>query len=374
MIYLDYAASCVPFPEAVAEAGRVAGEVFGNPGALHRAGCDARRVLQESRLLLARLTNVRPEEIFFTSGGTESNNWAIEAGCAGSGKRHILCSAAEHSSVLEPVRRMEKKGYTVTYLPPDRQGIHTPEAVEAALRPDTVLLCIHGVNNETGVVQDVQALARVARSHRVRYFCDGVQSFGHVGQALDRADLVSLSAHKLGGPRGVGCLILRQPLVPKPMLLGGGQEFGARSGTENLPGIAGFALAAQLSLQELEQEQRRLTELRQLLERELLRSCPGLEIAGAGAPRSSILSCRFPGLSAEEAVMRLDLAGVCASPGAACAARAGEPSHVLRAMGYSPEEAAQFVRFSLGRNTTREEILETAAITARIYQERRCPL
>lgn len=370
MIYLDYAASSIPFPQVAEAVSRTALECFGNPGTLHAAGASARQILQKSRFILAQSTDVRPEEIFFTSGGTESNNWALHCTAGIPGKKHILCSAAEHSSVLEPLERMQQIGYNVTYLAPDSRGIIHPEAVEAALQPDTVLLCVQAVNNETGVIQDVAALADVAHRHGVRYLCDAVQSFGHVIQPLHRADYVTLSAHKLGGPRGVGCLIVRQPNRARPLICGGGQEFGLRSGTENLPGIAGFALAAQLSLQELHTEQQRLRELTDLLETELRRIEPNLIVAGAGTERSNILCCAFPGITGEEMVMRLDLKGICCSPGAACAARSSKPSHVLLAMGYSPGEAAGFLRFSPGRHTTREEILQTADAVRHILSKR----
>lgn len=368
MIYLDYAASSPLRPEVLSHIHTVAAEAFGNPGAIHSAGAQARKLLQNSRFMLAQLLHVRPEEVFFTSGGTESNNWAVAIGSALPGKRHILCAASEHSSVLEPVRQLQKKGYLVTYLNPGRDSRISPEAVEAALRPDTALLCVQAVNNETGVVQDVDALSRIAKVHRVLYFCDAVQSFGHVQQNLYKADLISLSAHKLGGPRGAGCLVVRQPLVAAPLILGGGQEFGYRSGTENVPGIAGFALAAQRSCQENPEDP---IALRQLLEQLLRQQCPGVEIAGEQAPRTAISCCAFPGISAEEMVLRLDLKGICASPGAACAAGKGQPSHVLRSMGYSPEEAARFVRFSLGPGTTAEEIHTTAAVIAGICSKRR---
>ena len=371
MIYLDYAASSPPFPQVIDEVGTVAREHFGNPGAIHRQGTGARIILQKSRSVVAQLTNVRPEEIFFTSGGTESNNWAIAAGCAAApGKRHIVCGTSEHASVLEAVRRMGQKGYDVTYLNPQHDGRISPEAAAAAFRPDTALLCIQAVNNETGVLQDVDAFADLARKHGVRYFCDAVQSFGHVPQNLHKADLISLSAHKLGGPRGVGCLIARQPLNPEPMILGGGQEFGLRSGTENLPGIAGFALAASLSAQMLPQEQPRLAELTALFESLLRQEIPETAIAGEGAARSSILCCAFPGMTGEEMAVRLVLKGICGSPGSACAARSSKPSHVLLSMGYSPEEAARFIRFSLGRDTTAEEIYQTAAVICGIVKKR----
>lgn len=348
---------------------RTALECYANPGALHQAGAAARKILQRSRVLLAQSANVRPEEVFFTSGGTEANNWAIRIGSDVPGKKHIICSATEHSSVLAPIRQLEKNGYTVTWLNPDRTGRIRPEDLENAIRRDTALLCVQAVNNETGVLQDIDTLAQIAKKHRVRFFCDAVQSFGHVNQNLFKADLISFSAHKLGGPRGIGCLIVRMPIIPTPMIHGGGQEFGLRSGTENLSGIAGFALAAQKSAEQLESEQQRLIQLRTLMEEGLRKICPEVRFAGEGAVRSSILSCRFPGISAEEMVVCLDQKGICASPGAACAARSHAPSHVLLAMGYSPQEASEFVRFSLGRHTTESEIREALTSIQSVYHK-----
>lgn len=372
MIYLDYAASSPPFSAVTGEMSLVSREAYGNPGAIHGAGARARGILQESRRKLARLLQVRPEEVFFTSGGTEANNWAVKMACASTQKRHIVCSAAEHKSVLEPVRRMEQQGFRVTWLQPDEKGRIFPEAVDAALTADTALLCVQAVNNETGVKQDVDALARIARSKGVLYLCDGVQSFGHTGQNLRSADLISLSAHKFGGPRGIGCLVIRYPHSLMPLIDGGGQEFGLRSGTENLPAIAGFALGAELACQELTSEQKRLTELTALLESELRRAAPDLRIAGEGAIRSgSILCCAFPGITGEEMVLRLDSRGICASPGAACGARDAAPSHVLLSMGYSSEEAAEFLRFSLGRDTTEAEIQKTVLEITQILEKRR---
>lgn len=372
MIYLDYAASSPPFSSVTGEMCRISMEVYGNPGAIHSAGARARGILRESREKLARLLRVRPEEVFFTSGGTEANNWAVKMACASTEKRHILCSALEHSSVLEPVRRMERQGFYVTYLKPDSSGRISPEAVDAALTADTALLCVQAVNNETGVMQDVDALAEIAHSRGARYLCDGVQSFGHGEQNLHNADLISLSAHKFGGPRGIGCLVIRYPHLLPPLIDGGGQEFGLRSGTENLPAIAGFAMGAELACQGLSGEQGRLVGLTALLESELRKAAPDLRIAGEGAVRSgNILCCAFPGITGEEMVLRLDSRGICASPGAACAARDAAPSHVLLAMGYSPKEAAEFVRFSLGRATTEDQIRQTVLEITQILEKRR---
>ena len=366
MIYLDYAASAPPYPQAVQKQLEVSLEAFGNPGAIHTPGNNARRYLQESRRTIARLLNVREQEIFFTSGGTEANNWAVKFGCA-PGKRHIVASAAEHKSVLEPLKELERQGYRITYVRPDENGRISVEAVQKAMTSDTGLVIIQGVNNETGVVQDVAAFATLAKKQGARYFCDAVQSFGHVAQDLGKADLISLSAHKIGGPRGVGCLVVRYPAFIDPLLQGGGQELNRRSGTENVPGIAGFATAAELAMAELEAEALRLQSLTGELSRKLKEIAPELVINGENAPRHpGILSCRFPGITGDEMAVRLDLKGICVSPGAACGARDGKPSHVLLAMGQTEQQAAQAVRFSIGRLTTKAEIEATVQAVAEI--------
>ena len=359
MIYLDYAASSPPWQEAAQTVWDAMLMQFGNPGALHRAGADARYLLQQSRKTIAQLLGVRAEEVFFTSGGTEANNWAVKMGCA-PGRMHIVASAAEHKSVLEPLKRLQTEGYCVSLVSPGQDGILSPDAVRAALKPDTGLLCVQAVNNETGAMQDIAALSAVARQHGARFLCDGVQSFGHTAQPLSCADYISLSAHKLGGPRGVGCLVVRYPNSLQPMIDGGGQEFGARSGTENIAAIAGFTRAAQLSCEMQDKEFERLAKLSQTLLSGLHSVYPAMKLNGSeqhGYP--GIRSCWFPGISAEEMVLRMDSMGICLSPGAACAARDPRPSHVLLSMGYPEQRARESVRFSMGRLTTPEEIEQT---------------
>lgn len=365
MIYLDYAASAPPYPQVAERVAQVMAESFGNPGAIHGPGNQARRILQESRRTVAKLLGVREQEVFFTSGGTEANNWAVKLGLPV--KKHIVASAIEHKSVLEPLRRLEKQGYAVTYVAPDGAGQILAEAVEKSITADTGLICVQAVNNETGVIQDVDTLAALAKKRGIPYFCDAVQSFGHVRQDLSKASIVSLSAHKLGGPRGIGCLVIRYPYFPDPMILGGGQELGKRSGTENVPGAAGFARAAELSAAEPE---RKLRELRDTLEGKLKEIVPNMVINGADAPRHpGILNCRFPGMTGEEMAARLDLKGICVSPGAACGARDGGASHVLLAMGQTERQAKEAVRFSLGRLTTVDEINATAQAVAEILKK-----
>lgn len=369
MVYLDYSASFPPFPEVIEKISRTASEYWANPSAIHAEGGRVRAVLHESRKQLADVLKVRPEEVCFTSGGTESNNWAVKMGALQKGKRHIVCFAAEHKSVLEPVETMGRRGFEISYVEPGRDGRLCPDTLSAAIRSDTALVCVQAVNNETGVVQDVEAVSRLCAQKGAIYHCDGVQAFGHVELPLNKAGLISLSAHKLGGPRGVGCLIIGRQYRLSPFIDGGGQEFSLRSGTENLPGIAGFALAAELAARELPKESQRLKKLRDMFEKGLYELCPKLIIAGEGAERSPGISCcALPGLTAEELVMKLDLRGICASPGAACSARETAPSHVLLSMGYDRRQAAEFVRFSMGRGTTEEEIRQTLDAVAEIWK------
>lgn len=365
MIYLDYAASAPPYPQAAERMQQVMLESFANPGAIHAAGSQARRILQESRRTLARLLNVREQEIFFTSGGTEANNWAVRLGLPG--KKHIVAAATEHKSVLEPLRQLEKQGYAVTYMAPDPDGRIPVDTVAKAITAETGLLCVQAVNNETGVIQDVAGLSELAKKRGIPYFCDAVQSFGHVRQNLHKASIISLSSHKLGGPRGMGCLVVRYPNFPAPMIRGGGQELGKRSGTENVPGAAGFVLAAEMAMAELDTEAARLRALTDSLEKKLKEIAPNMVINGENAPRHpGIVNCRFPGITGEEMAVRLDLKGICVSPGAACGARDGAPSHVLLAMGQTEQLSREAVRFSLGRLTTPEEVDAAAQAIAEI--------
>lgn len=367
MVYLDYSAHCPMYGEVADKMHELARMPLGSPGGIHAAAGEARRLMQQSRRELAELLRVRPQELFFSSGGTESNNWAIKSGLVPGGKRHTVVSASGHKSVLESARAMESRGWAVSYVQPDESGLISPAAVAAALRPDTGLISVESVNNETGVVQDVEGLAELAHSRGILLHLDAVQSFGHSPLPHEKADMLSLSAHKLGGPAGVGLLVLRQPLILPPLIHGGGQELGLRSGTENVCGIAGFALAARLSCRDMESEHKRLLELTGAFEDMLYSNAPGVEINAAAAVRQpGIVNCHFPGISGEELVTRLDMQGICASPGAACAARDAAPSHVLLSMGLGRERAVASVRFSMGRGTDMEQLQYTARTLGKI--------
>lgn len=357
MTYLDYSASSPMFPQVLQEMYEIMSKNYGNPSSIHQAGGRARKVIQQSRRTLATLLHVNDRDIYFTSGGSESNNWAIKCVCYNHHKRHIIISAVEHNSILNSAEAMKKHGIDVSYIFPDRAGIINVKDIERQLRPDTVLISVQSANNETGVLQDIDAIADLAHNNHICFHCDAVQSFSHVQQNLNKADLITLSAHKLGGPKGIGCLVAQYPFQPKPLIDGGGQELGLRSGTENIAGIAGFALAAKLSTEALPDEWNRLSALRDRLSKGIQQICPQATINGSTSPRlPGVLNCRFPDIPAEEMVVRLDLKGICVSPGSACASRNPQPSHVLLAMGLTPKEASESVRISMGYFTTAESI------------------
>ena len=368
MIYLDYAASAPPYEQVYPRMTQVAAETFGNPSSLHGAGAAARRLLRQSRQTVAALLRVQAQQIIFTSGGTESNNTAILSVRNGL-RKHIVIAATEHPSVLRAAEQLEKQGFSVSRVLPDTQGRILPRNVEKVLRRDTALLSVHGVNNETGVIQDIAAMAQLAHGVGAVYHCDAVQSFGHVELPLQAADLVSLSGHKFGGPRGVGVLVAKDGVLSSPLLFGGHQEHSYRAGTENLPGIVGLALAAESAQQEQGEEYLRLSGLSDLLFGLLRREIPDLILHGGEAIRfSGLMSLRFPGAVAEEMQSRLSEADICVGVGSACASQDAAPSHVLTAMGLSEKEIGETLRVSLGRNTTEEEIRTAAQVMITVYQ------
>lgn len=360
MIYLDYAASAPVYADVCKLTAKIMAEAYANPSSVHAAGTAARKVLRESRRELASLLNVPPECVIFTSGGTESNNTALMSVRNGK-RRNAVIAASEHHSVINTAKELKKLGFTVTEVYPDSRGVIEPSAVAAALSRDTALLSVHAVNNETGTVQDIAAMAELAHSVGALYHCDAVQAFGHISLPFECADFVSLSAHKFGGPRGVGVLVSKPNALASPLLFGGNQEFSLRAGTENVPAIAGCALAAKMAVNELESESSRLNRLSALLLSLLREKLPSVELTSGNAPRvPNILSLRFPDRSAEELVTRLSETGICISAGAACTLGDSSPSHVLTAMGMSAKAARETVRISLGRLTTEEEIHSAA--------------
>lgn len=360
MIYLDYAASAPVYDDVCSLTARLMSESFANPSSLHAAGNEARRILRQSRQSAAALLGFTPECIIFTSGGTEANNTAIMSVRNGT-RRNIVIAATEHHSVINAAIELKKLGFSVTEVYPDSRGVISPEAVAKALSRDTAILSVHAVNNETGTVQDISAMAELAHGVGTLYHCDAVQSFGHISLPLECADLVSLSAHKFGGPRGAGILAAKPNTLSAALLFGGKQEFGLRAGTENLPAIAGCALAMENVCREFGDEYKRLSALSELLLSALREKLPDIELTSGDALRApNILSLHIPNMSAMELVTRLSEKSICISAGAACTLGSSSPSHVLTAMGMSAKTAREVVRISLGRLTTQEDILTAA--------------
>src|SRR5258706_379673 len=336
-------------------------DVYGNASSIHKEGQTARRRIEEARESVASLIGATARDVVFTSGGTESNNAAIFGAVSGGGIHHIVTTAIEHPSVLEPLEELARRGHSVTVGPPSPSGLVDANAVLAALRDDTRLVTMMLVNNETGVIQPVAELARVCEERGIHLHCDAVQAAGKLDLDVNAlgADTLSLSAHKLHAPKGVGALYVRRGLALERYLFGGAQERRRRAGTENVPLAAAFGVAAALARDPASRAG--VAALRDRLEREL--AGERITVNGDAAPRvPNTSSVTFHGADGEGIVIALDLDGIAVSTGAACSSGRVEPSHVLLAMGMSADEARSTVRFSLSRMTTEEEIARTAAV------------
>ncbi len=372
-IYLDYSASTPVAPEVLEAMMPYFSQKFGNPSSVHSFGREAEIATDEARETLSRFFNVGFEEVYFTSGATEANNWMASAASsfqlpATSKKPHIITSAFEHESVLEPIEHLEKEDLIeATYLKPSREGFIDPADVEEALKENTVLVSIIYVNNETGAVQPIKEIGKIVEKVRASskiypfFHTDAVQAIQFYESRLDylKADAMTVSAHKIYGPKGTGALIAKKHVPLSPLLQGGGQEFEKRSGTVNVPGIVGFGKAIELLGSENErlQEARRLKDLKVLLQSGIKEAMPQAKIVSSGEPATShILSVIFTGIEAQVMLIALDQEGIAASSGAACSVKAITPSHVLKAMGYGQRDALSAIRFSFGRDTTKRDI------------------
>jgi cysteine desulfurase len=363
-------------PEVAEEIFRVLHSGYGNPSSIHRSGHRSKILLESSRESVARLIGARPEEIVFTSGGTESNNLAVLGAALRAGRGHLVVSAIEHSSVLEASRHLETIGFQVSRVPPGSGGVVDPDALLAAVRHDTVLISLLHSSNEIGTLQPVAEVVRRLGRPGVPVHSDAVQSAGKTPLQVQTlgADLISLSAHKLGGPPGVGALWIRDGIRLAPLLHGGGQEANRRAGTEALPLVAGFGTAAELAAREISGEGPRLGALRDALETEVARRIAGVRFHGRGAPRlPNTLSAAVEGCSGEALAIALDLEGIAVSTGSACAVGTVRPSHVLMALGCSVQEARSTLRISLGRATTRAEVDRFADVLEAVVARMRGP-
>ncbi|MEA2237103.1 MAG: cysteine desulfurase [Thermoanaerobaculia bacterium] len=363
-IYLDNNATTALDPavlEAVATSLR---DVFGNASSIHKEGQTARRGIEDARESVARLIAAEARDVIFTSGGTESNNAAIFGAAGQDGRHHIVTTAIEHPSVLEPVAELERRGHAVTIVAPSRSGVVSSGSVIDALRPETRLVTMMLANNETGVIQPIADVARVCRERSIHFHCDAVQGAGKIPIDVTAlgADTLALSAHKLHAPKGIGALYVRRGLSLDRHILGGAQERRRRAGTENVPLAVAFGVAAEIA-----HEPSDMGATRDALESALRETGFSIAINGADASRiPNTSSVTFRGADAEGIVIGLDLSGVAVSTGSACSSGRVEPSHVLLAMGLTPDEARSTIRFSLSRFSTIAEIEQTVALLREI--------
>ncbi len=359
-IYLDYAATTPAHPEVVKAMLPYFTEIFGNPSSIYACGQEAKGAVEEARSKVARLIGARDEEIVFASGGTEADNFAIKGTAYANESKgnHIIASAIEHHAVLETCKFLQKRGYSITYLPVDKYGMVDPGTVKKSITAKTILISVMHANNEVGTIEPLAEISKVAREAGVYFHTDAVQTTGHIPVNVNElgVDLLAISAHKLYGPKGVGALYIRKGTKLVSFQHGGEQERRRRAGTENVAGLVGFGRAAELAEQEMGDEAIRLTGLRDKLIKGLLQ----MEYTHLNGhptkrlPNNANISIEF--IEGESMCLNLDLQGICTSTGSACSSSSLEPSHVLLAMGFPAEQAHGSLRFTLGKWTTEKEI------------------
>ncbi len=364
-IYLDNAATTCVDERVIKSMIPYLSEIYGNASSLHYFGTHAKEVLENSRAIIAHSLGAASNEIYFTSGGTESNNWALK-GIAYANRhqgRHIIVSSIEHDCVVNTCKWLAGEGFVVTYLPVDSNGIIDIEALKTAINPETILVSVMHANNEIGTVEPIDEISRICKKHQVYFHSDACQSFGKIPLDVNKAgvDLLTINAHKIYGPKGTGALYIRKGVNIAPLLHGGGQEAGLRSSTENLPAIVGFAEAARLCLHELKKEAERLSSLRKKLENFLFSNYENVYINGHPDQRlPGHLSFSFHGLEGEtiRLLLLLDDMGIAVSAGSACSSNdvSYNASHVLQAIGLNPFEARGAIRVSMGRFTTENDV------------------
>ena len=371
MIYLDHAATTRVRPEVREAMAAPLDWTFGNPSSVHAAGRAARALVDEARDQLAAVLGCRAREVVFTGGGSEADNLALRGVAAAQGDGgHVIVSAVEHEAVLETARALAEQGFQVNELEVDSAGRVHPKTLREALRDNTVLVSVMLANNEVGTIQPIRELVEVVRANSSALFhTDATQALGKLSVKVDElgVDLLTVSGHKVYGPKGIGALYVRQGTALQPQVTGGGQERTRRSGTENVPGVVGLGLAAQLAEAERPAESTRLADLAARLEQGIRERVPDAQPTGAAAPDRlpNFCTLTFPHVEGELLLLRLDRAGLCASSGSACTSGSLAPSHVLLAMGFEPALAMGHLRLTLGRETTAEEVDRAAEIVAR---------
>lgn len=361
MIYLDHAATTPVKPEVLAAMTPYFTEEYGNPSSIYKLAQRNKKVIEDARAVVARHLGAQPNEIFFTSCGTEADNWAIK-GIAEALKdkgNHVITTNIEHHAVLHPCQYLEKQGYEVTYLEVNADGLVTAEQVEAAIRPETILITIMYANNEIGTIMPIAEIGTVAKKHGIPFHTDAVQAVGHlpIDVHAQNIDLLSLSGHKIYGPKGTGALYVRRGLKLPPLLHGGGQERRRRAGTENVPGIVGLATAIELAYQDFAEKNAKIKALRDYLIDGIEARIPYCRLNGHREKRlPNNVNISFDFIEGESLLLLLDMEGIAASSGSACTSGSLDPSHVLLALGLPHEQAHGSIRFTLGEHNTREEM------------------
>ena len=374
IIYLDNAATTRTAPEVVDAMLPYFTEKYGNPSSVYGFAAENKEVISRQRRVIAEVLGAKENEIYFTAGGTESDNWALTATAeayASKGK-HIITSRIEHHAILHTCEYLEKRGYEVTYLDVDENGLVDPKKVEEALRPDTILISIMTANNEIGTIQPIREIGEIARAHGVLFHTDAVQAFAQIPINVEEChiDMLSASGHKLNGPKGIGFLYIRKGVKIRSFIHGGAQERKRRAGTEKVPGIVGLGKAVELAASTMEERAERETKLRDYTIARIEKEIPYCRLNGDRVkrlPNNINFSFRF--IEGESMLIKLDLKGICASSGSACTSGSLDPSHVLLAIGLPHEIAHGSLRMTLGADTTKEDLDYTVDCLKQIVEE-----
>ncbi len=361
IIYLDNAATTRTSPKVVEEMLPFFSEYYGNPSSVYEFSNASKKAVAQARQVIADSLGAKPQEIYFTAGGSESDNWAIKAAAEAYQEkgRHIITSKIEHHAVLHTCRYLESRGFSVTYLDVDEQGVVKLEELKKAIRPDTILISIMFANNEIGTIQPVKEISEIAREHGILFHTDAVQAYGHVPINVDAfgMDMLSASGHKINGPKGIGFLYIRTGVKIRSFVHGGAQERKRRAGTENVPGIAGLGKAAELAVNTMEERMKKETELRDYLMDRVMAEVPYTRVNGHRKNRlPNNCNFAFQFIEGESLLIMLDMAGICGSSGSACTSGSLDPSHVLLAIGLPHEIAHGSLRLTLSEENTKEEM------------------
>jgi cysteine desulfurase len=375
-VYLDHAATTPTHPEVVKAMLPYFTDAFGNPSSIYSCGQEARGAVEEARTKVAELIGARSEEIIFTSGGTEADNFALK-GIAYANEHkgnHIITTSIEHHAVMEACKFLERRGFGITYLPVDEYGLVAPQDVKKAITDKTILISVMHASNEVGTMEPISEIVKIAKEAGIYFHTDAVQTVGHIPVHVDelRVDLLSISAHKLCGPKGVGALYVRKGIKLVSLMHGGEQEKRRRAGTENVPAIVGLGKAIELAGQTMDKEAERLSYLRDKLIKGLVDRIDHIRLNGhpkKRLPNNVNVSIDF--VEGESMLLNLDLEAICASTGSACSSSSLEPSHVLIALGLPPEQAHGSLRFTLGRENTEEDVERVLEVLPRIVAKLR---